>query len=575
MNTSRVDGPRRSPAASAPSTDDGTYTVQRGDTLTAIAREHGVSLPALLAANPQIRNPNLIHPGQAVNLPGRTAAPPPAPGAAAPAPHRPAAPRLPPAPGVNPGVLSTPSEQPTPTAIPPGARVAVMGDSHTHGAFGAELRTDLQRHLEEGGGTITSFTGVPSASVQNFLSGTDTRAGSQTFHTPSVDKVLQDRPDVLVVALGSNQLGNSVEGNKAQIRGLLDKADAAGAKVMWVGPPNMRGYGNNLQGGAPEARFYQALNEVNAERKAAGRPGMGILDSRPSTSEGGTSDGVHFSGAAARTWADSISSQLTRPSRPGGTGGTTPAPPVAAASSVSPAELRRIVPNLSAQKAADVAPHLSNAMREAGITTVRQKAAFIAQLAHESGGFRYMEEIASGAAYEGRRDLGNTQPGDGVRFKGRGYIQVTGRANYTAAGRALGLDLVNHPELAARPENAARIAAWFWKSRDLNRVAESGNFDEVTRRINGGYNGKAARDHYNAVALRVLSQEGGGADAPSATGGAGSVPDGGGHRYVVRSGDALSRIAAQHGTSLAALLRLNPSITNPNRIYVGQVITLS
>ncbi len=171
---------------------------------------------------------------------------------------------------------------------------------------------------------------------------------------------------------------------------------------------------------------------------------------------------------------------------------------------VTAAELRRIVPNLPAARAEEVARNLSSAMREANITTPRQKAAFVAQLAHESGGFRYMEEIASGAAYEGRRDLGNTQPGDGRRFKGRGYIQVTGRANYEAAGRALGLDLVNNPELAARPENAARIAAWYWNSRGLNSMAERGDFVGVTRRINGGTNGLQSRQQYYQDALRVF-----------------------------------------------------------------------
>ena len=135
----------------------------------------------------------------------------------------------------------------------------------------------------------------------------------------------------------------------------------------------------------------------------------------------------------------------------------------------------------------------------------------IAQLAHESAGFKYSEEIASGAAYEGRRDLGNTQPGDGTRFKGRGYIQLTGRANYDAAGKSLGLDLVNKPELAAKPENAARIAAWYWSSRGLNKHADGSQagFDQITRRINGGFNGKADRDQYFHRALGVLQNNDG------------------------------------------------------------------
>lgn len=171
---------------------------------------------------------------------------------------------------------------------------------------------------------------------------------------------------------------------------------------------------------------------------------------------------------------------------------------------VTPEQLRRICPTLSTSKANEVAPNLNRAMAEAGINTPRRQAAFIAQLAHESGEFKYREEIASGAAYEGRRDLGNVYPGDGVRFKGRGYIQLTGRSNYTAAGKALGLDLVNNPGLAATPENAGRIAAWFWNSRGLSTLADQGNFDEITRRINGGYNGKSSRDRYYRQALSVL-----------------------------------------------------------------------
>ncbi|KLI98186.1 chitinase [Luteimonas sp. FCS-9] len=174
------------------------------------------------------------------------------------------------------------------------------------------------------------------------------------------------------------------------------------------------------------------------------------------------------------------------------------------AGGVTAAELQQIVPTLSAAKAEAVAPHLNAAMAEANIDTPQRQAMFIAQLAHESGGFHYMEEIASGAAYEGRADLGNTQPGDGERYKGRGYIQVTGRHNYTEAGRALGLDLVNNPELAAQPENAARIAAWYWESRGINTAADAGDFTQVTRLINGGTNGLADRQAYYARASAIL-----------------------------------------------------------------------
>lgn len=172
---------------------------------------------------------------------------------------------------------------------------------------------------------------------------------------------------------------------------------------------------------------------------------------------------------------------------------------------VTPKDLQQIVPGLTDEKAAEVAPHLNQAMAEAKINTPERKAQFIAQLAHESGGFMYDEEIASGAAYEGRADLGNTQPGDGERFKGRGFIQVTGRANYEAAGKALGLDLVNHPELASLPQNASRIAAWYWSSRDINQIADRGDVVGVTQAINGGENGLADRQAYYARAQSALA----------------------------------------------------------------------
>jgi putative chitinase len=162
------------------------------------------------------------------------------------------------------------------------------------------------------------------------------------------------------------------------------------------------------------------------------------------------------------------------------------------------------MPSLSEAKARQYLPFLNAAMNEAGITTKARQTAFLAQLAHESGGLRYFEEIASGAAYEGRRDLGNTQPGDGRRFKGRGPIQLTGRANYRAAGRALGIDLENNPRRAADPDVGFRIAAWFWKTRGLNALADQGNFREITRRINGGYNGYSDRVQYYQRAQRAL-----------------------------------------------------------------------
>lgn len=130
------------------------------------------------------------------------------------------------------------------------------------------------------------------------------------------------------------------------------------------------------------------------------------------------------------------------------------------------------------------------------INTPKRIAAFLAQIAHESGSFRYVEEIASGSAYEGRKDLGNTQPGDGVRFKGRGLIQVTGRTNYEAVGKALQYDFISQPEHLTYPGAATLSAGWFWDSRKLNDLADLGTeeaFNKITKKINGGYNGKEDR----------------------------------------------------------------------------------
>lgn len=114
---------------------------------------------------------------------------------------------------------------------------------------------------------------------------------------------------------------------------------------------------------------------------------------------------------------------------------------------------------------------------------------FMGQCAHESGGFRYMEEIASGAAYEGRADLGNTVAGDGRRYKGRGPIQLTGRANYRRVGRLIGIDLEAHPEIVSHPSIGLLVACVFWSEAGLNALADADDLQKITRRINGGTNG--------------------------------------------------------------------------------------
>lgn len=143
-----------------------------------------------------------------------------------------------------------------------------------------------------------------------------------------------------------------------------------------------------------------------------------------------------------------------------------------------------------------VPPELVLAMRKYGVgKTPVERAHFLAQVAHESMNFFYKEEIASGKAYEGRRDLGNVIAGDGMRFKGRGYIQLTGRENYTKFSPLLGANIVANPLLVSQ-RYYADVSCLFWKVRGLKSRATQPTYAAicaVTKIINGGENGLADR----------------------------------------------------------------------------------
>ena len=160
-------------------------------------------------------------------------------------------------------------------------------------------------------------------------------------------------------------------------------------------------------------------------------------------------------------------------------------------------KLRGVLPGATPAKISLYLAPLLKGMTARAINTNLRQAHFLAQLGHESGAFVFAEEIASGEAYEGRADLGNTQEGDGRRFKGRGLIQLTGRANYTAYGAAIGKDLLTQPELVATdPLLAVDVACWFWETHKINTLADADDIQAVTRRINGGLNGLADRQAY-------------------------------------------------------------------------------
>jgi predicted chitinase len=178
-----------------------------------------------------------------------------------------------------------------------------------------------------------------------------------------------------------------------------------------------------------------------------------------------------------------------------------------------PSLLSAAYPNATESNCERYAPHLLAAAWSYGIHTPLRLAHWLAQLGHESGELKYSEEIASGRAYEGRKDLGNTRPGDGVRFKGRGLIQITGRYNYTRYFRYLGQpELLETPQiLAVDPFYAADCAGWFWchgASVDLNRVADKNNVTLISKLINGGYNGLSDRKRLLTLSRRAVDRQG-------------------------------------------------------------------
>jgi len=155
-------------------------------------------------------------------------------------------------------------------------------------------------------------------------------------------------------------------------------------------------------------------------------------------------------------------------------------------------KLQGIFIHAGASTVAGFFAHLLAGMAQAQLITPLRQAHFLAQVGHECGELRYTEEIASGAAYEGRKDLGNTRKGDGARFKGRGLIQITGRANYTVYGTARNANFVDGDapfRIAKEPALAVDAAVWFWQTHKLNDLADKDDVLAITRRVNGGTNG--------------------------------------------------------------------------------------
>ncbi len=312
--------------------------------------------------------------------------------------------------------------------------------------------------------------------------------------------------------------------------GGVDAAAVRGGRAERTGAPSLQ---DSAASGYPAAQDGRAPRPSGDEAgtEAAGAPELSMAGALPSVEGSGTvpvsesSAGHGTSSAIAESAGTTPSGEgattadgIVGASRDSGIGTTSPAGVFTANAStrldpsgdVSADQLVAIMPDLPMDRARQYMPGLNAAMREGDITTPSRQAAFLAQLAHESGEFRYFEELGDDDYFhqydpgQPNAAAGNTEPGDGPRYHGRGPIQLTGRANYRAAGQALGLDLEGTPDLAARPDIGFRIAQWYWTSRNINALADVGDFAAVTRAVNGGYNGLESREAYYRRALEVL-----------------------------------------------------------------------
>ena len=161
--------------------------------------------------------------------------------------------------------------------------------------------------------------------------------------------------------------------------------------------------------------------------------------------------------------------------------------------------LLRLAPSANTTIIAGIAERFDELADDHDIATPRRICHFLAQAAHETDGFRTLEEYGGPAyfiRYEGRRDLGNLQAGDGIRYHGRGIFQLTGRSNYGRFGQLIGIDLEAQPERAKEPETSLRIAFAYWTERAINAAADADDIERVTKLINGGRNGLAERRRY-------------------------------------------------------------------------------
>ncbi|MCP1317841.1 glycoside hydrolase family 19 protein [Halomonas sp. 707B3] len=298
-------------------------------------------------------------------------------------------------------------------------------------------------------------------------------------------------------------------------------SDAMGGVNDWIKETT----GIDIAGSASEGAQWVSDTAVSSAQWTADRAGQARewVTERTSTAAARASEAASDAAERASSTAASIWDDIKRGASNSAEWVSDTAPVRAVRNAASGASAR----GQRRQDAAAAEPALMAAMAEAGITNPNEQAAFMGQMHHESAGFTQLEEsfnyssssrimdVSRNARNQGQEAveaamaqgpeavaelmyggrMGNTEPGDGHRYRGRGFTQLTGRDNYTAASEALGIDLVNNPDMAADPEVAAKVATWYWQNRGgLSEAAQRGDTREVTRLINGGHNGLEDRE---------------------------------------------------------------------------------
>ena len=301
----------------------------------------------------------------------------------------------------------------------------------------------------------------------------------------------------------------------------LDKSLASGLPavigILHHGPPSAPSGGHMIVAIGRNANGDYIINDPfgNLLDGYASEEGGGLTYSRQELTGRWTADGPKtgwgrlFYGNNPSGTSTQTAPAQTAPAQTAQTlfasGTATAASPTASAQYMTGEQLIQIAGSKApSDRLRQLASSVNDVLNHYQINTRLRICHFIAQVAHESDCFNAMEEYASGEDYEGRDDLGNTQPGDGVRFKGRGLMQLTGRANYAEFSKAMNQDFIAQPQLVGQIPWAIWVAGWYWHTRALNEYADRDDLEGVTVRVNGGYNGLEDRRDYLQKAKSVL-----------------------------------------------------------------------